>query len=317
MKSNHNATGGQLLGVAGDNYHKTWARYYSKFLDAYQAHGIDFFAITAQNEPTQDVPWDSCYFDALMQRDFIKTDLGPELRRTHPEVKLLILDDQRDLLPDFPQVVLEDPDAAKYVSGIGVHWYAESEDIYDDFDLMVQTHSLFPNVFIMATEACEGYLPWSQGPSLGNFERGLTYAHDILGDLNAFSAGWTDWNLMLDASGGPNHAGNVVDAPIILDTENRTVFYKNPMYYALGHFSKFIVPNSVRIECNSTSSLAPVVPPLEATAFLTPPPDSHVVLVVLNRDLQGRSFSIYDVVKGEYVLTRIKRRTIQTYVYGI
>ena len=50
----------------------------------------------------------------------------------------------------------------------------------------------------MATEACEGFLPWSQGPQLGSFARGETYAHDILQDLNHHAVGWTDWNALLD-----------------------------------------------------------------------------------------------------------------------
>merc|ERR550514_1203125 len=41
---------------------------------------------------------------------------------------------------------------------------------------------------------------------------GEGYAHDIMGDLNAGAAAWTDWNLLLDGKGGPNHLGNPCDA---------------------------------------------------------------------------------------------------------
>jgi glucosylceramidase len=37
--------------------------------------------------------------------------------------------------------------------------------------------------------------------------------------------------------GGPNWAGNFVDAPIIVNAKEG-VFYKQPMYYALGHISR-------------------------------------------------------------------------------
>ena len=47
---------------------------------------------------------------------------------------------------------------------------------------------------MFGTEACEGYLPWSKGPYPGDWGRAETYAHDILGDLNNFAEGWTDWN---------------------------------------------------------------------------------------------------------------------------
>ena len=46
-----------------------------------------------------------------------------------------------------------------------------------------------------------------------------------------------DWNLALDMGGGPNWAGNFVDSPIIVN-EEADEFYKQPMYYALGHVSR-------------------------------------------------------------------------------
>ena len=48
-------------------------------------------------------------------------------------------------------------------------------------------------------------------------------------------------------NGGPNWAYNFVDAPIIVN-EEQDEFYKNPMYYGLAHFSKFLPQGSVRID---------------------------------------------------------------------
>ena len=78
-----------------------------------------------------------------------------------------------------------------------------------------------------ATEACEGFLPWSKGPYPGDWTRAETYAHDILGDLNNYAEGWTDWNAFLDEKGGPNWANNQVDAAVIIDSN--TSFFKQPM----------------------------------------------------------------------------------------
>ena len=80
-----------------------------------------------------------------------------------------------------------------------------------------------------------------------------TYAHDICGDLPNWAVGWVDWNAFLDVKGGPNWAKNVVDAPIILDNARGDRFFKNPMFYALQHFSAFVPPGSVRIHVESTS----------------------------------------------------------------
>ena len=48
--------------------------------------------------------------------------------------------------------------------------------------------------------------------------------------------------MALNLDGKPNWAGNSDDSPIIVDA-NKNLFYKNPMYYHLGHFSKFLSNN--------------------------------------------------------------------------
>ena len=73
----------------------------------------------------------------------------------------------------------------------------------------------------------------------------------IQGDLNAGSSGWIDWNVLLDASGGPNHLGNLCDAPMIADASLERV-HLHPQYWFLGHFSKFVPPGSVRIQLDKT-----------------------------------------------------------------
>ena len=57
--------------------------------------------------------------------------------------------------------------------------------------------------------------------------------------------------LALDMDGGPNWAYNYVDSPIIVNEANDE-FYKNPMYYGLAHFSKFLPEESVRIHSEVT-----------------------------------------------------------------
>ena len=54
-------------------------------------------------------------------------------------------------------------------------------------------------------------------------------------NLNNHVTGWTDWNLALDLEGGPSWVKNYVDSPIIVDG-SQGVFYKQPMFYHMGHF---------------------------------------------------------------------------------
>lgn len=81
-----------------------------RFLDAYAEHKLRFWAVTAENEPSAGLlsgyPFQCLGFTPEHQRDFIARDLGPTLANsTHRDVRLLILDDQRLLLPRWAQVV--------------------------------------------------------------------------------------------------------------------------------------------------------------------------------------------------------------------
>eukprot|EP00949_MAST-11_sp_MAST-11-sp1_P003135 g3135.t1 len=277
---------------------KVYAQYLVKFFEAYASKGIQFWGLTAQNEPAGNTgKWQGLKFSAEDQRDFIKNALGPALAQSNitSSLKLMMLDDQRIHLPDWADTVLGDPDAAKYVSGIGLHWYAAVEDSLPSslyFGRMAQTHEKHPDVFMLATEACEGFLPWSQGVQLGSWARAETYAHDICGDLLNWAVGWVDWNAFLDVKGGPNWAKNVVDAPIILDTARGDRFFKNPMFYALQHFSAFVPPGSVRIHVESTSSSS-LQAPMECVGFRRP--DGALAIVVLNRGAQLSASTSYTI----------------------
>lgn len=79
--------------------------------------------------------------------------------------------------------------------------------------------------------------------------------------------------MALNPQGGPTYVGNNVDSPIIV---NKTAdeFLKQPMFYAMGHFSKFIRPDSVRIHHMSTS------PNLSITVFKRP--DNGTVVEIFN-----------------------------------
>ncbi len=81
---------------------------------------------------------------------------------------------------------------------------------------------------------------------------------------------------------GPNWAGNFVDAPIIVSNDGKE-FFKQPMYYVMAHFSKFIPPGSVKIQMDP-------LPKLDSVAFKTP--SNQIVVVVHNRGSKSVDYSI-------------------------
>lgn len=88
--------------------------------------------------------------------------------------------------------------------------------------------------------------------------------------------GWVDWNIALDEQGGPNWANNFVDSPIIVKPD-KDEFYKQPMFYALSHFSKFVPRGSYRI----LSTGCEYNKDIKAAAFLTP--QQEIVIVAVNK----------------------------------
>ncbi|KAK1151655.1 lysosomal acid glucosylceramidase-like, partial [Acipenser oxyrinchus oxyrinchus] len=300
---------GSLRGEPGNEYHKAWARYYIRFLDEYARYNLSFWAVTAENEPSAgmitDYPFQCLGFTPERQRDFIASDLGPALSSSpHRGVQLMILDDQRLLLPRWAHVVLGDPRAARYVHGIAVHWYLDS--VVPAELTLGATHSLYPDYFLFASEACTGSFPWEKGVRLGSWDRAERYAHDIIEDLNHFVTGWTDWNLALDLSGGPNWAQNFVDSPVIVEP-GKDEFYKQPMFYSLAHFSKFLPEGSQRVGLDPSAESK-----LETTAFLRP--DGVGVVIVLNRGAEALHFAIWDSAVG-YIETVCPAHSMETFLW--
>ena len=81
MKDNNNYVGGKLL----PKYYDTWALFFSKYITAYKAEGIDIWGFTVENEPLGNGNnWESMIFTPQEMNDFVKNHLGPgEHRQSH------------------------------------------------------------------------------------------------------------------------------------------------------------------------------------------------------------------------------------------
>ncbi|GJM81894.1 glycosyl hydrolase [Paenibacillus sp. HMSSN-139] len=291
MKTNGDMNhGGQLK----PEYRETWAQYYTKFIKAYREAGIPIWGITVQNEPAAVQTWDSCIYSGEEERDFVRDHLGPTMHREGlADVELLIWDHNRDIMIERASAVLSDPEAAKYVWGTGFHWY-----VSEAFENVGKVHELFPDKHLLFTEGCQ-----EGGVKLGEWFTGERYGRNIIGDLNNWNEGFLDWNLVLDETGGPNHVGNLCDAPIIADTTTDTIHY-NSSYYYIGHFSKYIKPGAIRL------GLETEIPSLLATAFRNP--DGSVAVVVQNESDEAQPFALE--LGGEAVGETLPAHSIATYI---
>lgn len=123
-----------------------------------------------------------------------------------------------------------------------------------------------------------------------------------------WTSGWTDWNLALNMNGGPNWAQNWCDAPIIVDEINNG-YYKQPSFYAMGHFSKFLPPGSIRIGTNIVNDTTNSI---EWVAFARP--DSGIVLILLNLSNSDVQLSLNDPNLGSFT-SSLTQNSIQSYLW--
>lgn len=298
MKDNNDMLHGGKLKQA---FAQSWANYYVKFINAYQAQGIPVWGLTVQNEPMAKQRWESCIFTAEEERDFIKKFLGPTLQKNGMATKKLIAwDHNRDLMFQRASVILKDPQAAKYVWGIGFHWYETWTGGPMLFENVKCVSQAFPNTHLIFTEGCKEKFNLD---SVNNWSLGERYGSSILNDLNNGTAAWTDWNILLDEKGGPNHVGNLCFAPIHADTRTGELIYTNAYQY-IGHFSKFIQPGAKRIAAASSRAQ------LQSTAFKNP--DGTIVVIVLN--LTNRTQSYHLCINGDAALAESLPHSISTLI---
>lgn len=293
MKSNnHMLQGGKLK----PEYYQTWANYYVKFIESYRAEGIPIWGLTVQNEPMAVQTWESCIYTAEEERDFVKNYLGPTLEKSKlSDVKLVIWDHNRGIMYQRAEVVLDDPEAAKYVWGTGFHWYTG-----DHFENVKHVSEAFPDKQLLFTEGCVFPFDYQK---LQDWKWGERYGESIIHDLNNSAGGWIDWNILLDEKGGPNHVANYCYAPVIGNTMSDELIFMNSYYY-LGHFSKYIRPGAKRIICSSNND------ELLATAFINK--DNSIVIVAMNMTDKGMDYKTW--IEGKGFRSNLPAHSIKTII---
>jgi glucosylceramidase len=299
MKTNNDMLHG---GKLRPEFYQAWANYYTKFIKAYEREGIPVWGISIQNEPMATQTWESCIYSAEDERDFLKNYLGPTMRREGLGSKNIIAwDHNRDLIYQRVSTILGDPKAAQYVWGIGYHWYEPWSGGDMMFDNVRLVHETFPDKPLLFTEGT----PASYDPKrVNDWSLGEHYGRSMINDFNDGAVGWTDWNVLLDEQGGPNHVGNFCFAPVHADTRTGELVYTNSYYY-IGHFSKFIRPQARRIAASPSRSA------LLSTAFVNP--DRTVSVVVMNRGDQKIDYFLW--VDGNAAPVTSLPHSIQTLVF--
>ena len=320
MKDNNKWVGGKLL----PKYYDTWALFFSKYLTAYKAEGIDIWGVTVENEPHGNGDnWESMHYTPKEMTDFVQFHLGPKLEKDGYGNKIILgYDQNRAGLQEWVDEMYRDDKSSKYFDGTAIHWY---ESTYDFFpDALQYAHNKAPNKFLIETEGCvDSEIPkwqdddwyWSKEatdwgwdwasekdkhlhPKYAPVNR---YARDIIGCLNNWVDGWVDWNMVLDTQGGPNWFKNWCVAPVIVDPEKDEVYF-TPIYYTMAHFSKYIRPQAEIIAVKKSDE------DLMVTAAKNT--DGSIAVVIFNEGTTQKSFQLS--LGSEVTTISINAQAIQT-----
>ena len=322
MKDNNKWVGGKLL----PEYYDTWALFFSKYVDAYKAEGIDIWGFTVENEPLGNGNnWESMHYTPDEMTNFVQNHLGPKLEADGKgDLKILGYDQNREHLKEWVDSMFKDEASSKYFDGTAIHWYASTYEVFPEE--LQYAHNKAPNKLLIQAEACvDSEIPkwkddqwyWQKEATDWGYDWAPEkdkhlhpkyapvnrYARDIIGCLNNWVDGWVDWNMVLDRQGGPNWFKNWCVAPIIVDPEKDEV-YLTPLYYTMAHFSKYIRPGAKVIAVEN--------PDKDLMVTAAKNPDNSIAVVLFNEGVVAKSFTLN--LNENYIDIIISAQAIQTIV---
>jgi glucosylceramidase len=277
MKTSGSMVGGALQSTM----YTPFAAYFVKYLQAYSAAGINVDYISLQNEPLF-VPADypgmcmpaspggSCgAASPTDQTTAVRDYILPALSAASLPTKVLVYDHNWDQ-PGYPQAVLSDPtiQASAQVAGFAWHGYGGTPGA------MTTIQNYFPSKANYETEHSGGTFVADQVKS--DFE-------EITQVMRNSGRAYVKWSLALDQNLGPHTGGCGTCTPIVTVNSSSGAITYDIEYYTLGHFSKYILHNAVRIYSSNSNGIV-------SAAFLNT--NGSKALVAFNDSASTQSFSV-------------------------
>lgn len=291
MKTSENLIGGELL----EQYESTFADYLVKYLDTYQGYGIPIYALTLQNEPGFiPITYPGMEMPAATRARIVAQQLGPKLASRRPKTRILEWDHNWNQ-PEQPLNALAAPEAARYIDGVAWHCYQGSPYAQS------RVHRVYPQKDVYITECSGGDWASSKNGELLWFSRDL-----LIAGIRQWARGVVYWNLALDENHGPHFGGcDACKGVITIDSQTGAVS-RNDEYYALAHFSTFVLPDAVRVESTATDQ------GIANVAFQNPA-DGSIVLVMVNSNADARRVSVAEgKTRFEYAMPPL---SVATFVW--
>lgn len=312
MKTRYNWTG--VNSFIKKKYYQTWADYHFRYCQLMKRDGIDIYSVSSGNEAAwanQNDLIAGLGWDPVEQGKWLVQYLWPTLKREEcSNVQIHIYDDTRlNLTQWLDGMLIGDSRAMNVATQIGLHPYFDS---FVSADVLDDTHVRFPHKQMLITEMtfCEN--DFAKGVALGSWERAERLMGIFVDNFEHHVCGFIDWNLLLNATRGPRYYSGATCDSYVVANDDFTKIYKQPMFYAMAHFSKFIPTGSRRIE---TSTFGKRNEAVQTIAFLRP---DKMVTVILHNTSANETITVnaVDESKGMIQL-RLKPKSINTLVYSI
>ncbi len=268
-------SGGSMLGGAMRKHsYEPYARYFLKFLEAYKAEGVPIDAVTVQNEvdADQDGRMPACLWGQEYEIEFVKSYLGPLLRKAGSPTKIWVLDHNYNL---WGRAVAElsDPDAHEFIDGIAWHGYA------GDVSAITRVHDAFPHKNAYWTEGGPDY-------TAPDYQTDFTqWAETFNGIFQNWARSITAWNIALDEKGKPNIGPFSCGGTITIDNATHKIT-RSGQYWAFAHYSKHVRRGARVIATNGVGADAANTAAVTHAGFRNP--DGSFVVVLANRGAEKR-----------------------------
>jgi glucosylceramidase len=266
MKTSGSMVGGSLL----TNMYPSFAQYFVKYIQAYQAAGIPTHYISLQNEPLY-VPGDypGMSMDAATELTVLRDYVLPALAASNITTRVLVYDHNWDR-PDYPDTVLSDAIVvgSSQVAGIAWHGYSGTPGV------MTILANKYPTKGDYLTE---------HSGEVGIGDAVKADFEEITQVMRNWGKAYVKWSLALDENHGPHDGGCSDCNPLVTINSSSGALTYDIEYYTLGHFSKFVLPGAYRVYSGNAAGIV-------SAAFVNP--DNSKVLVAFNDTTSGNTFQV-------------------------
>ncbi|MDB2385426.1 hypothetical protein N9V96_03025, partial [Polaribacter sp.] len=209
--------------------YKAYAKYFSKYVEAYAKEGISVDKIVIQNEQDISTKYPSCHMPPKQMGEFVINYLRPQFEKDNTPAEIWAGSFRTAKRLDGLEFV-SNKEWRDSVDGIGVQ-YMNSRQVKN-------MEAVFPEIKFLHTEGnCYG--------GKNSVDQAFSRFNEVAGFINYGVPNFCYWNMILneDSSSGWGWKQNSL---IKINRKTKTVTY-NPDYAAMALFGRFMKPGMKRV----------------------------------------------------------------------